>query len=309
MTTILDVASYLPRQVSLAERQDVLELTDVELRRYSRAFGYDKICFDPELSEADILLGAARNLKHLAGREHDVRYVLRPRTVRSTAPYPKSPIQEVVQTLGLQHAEVFTLNEQACAGALLALDTAGALLAADPDPDALALVLVGEKTYGAVGQVIPGMAVLGEATAAFLVSAHGVRDRLVGYSAATVAVPDSGMTLGPEAVKAFGEIYAPTLDAVVGGALKAGGVDGSDLALYLPHNVNKILCLRTADRIGVGRDRVVLDNIARTAHCWGADTFINLRTALDDGRLEDGEFYLMTSVGLGATFAAAVFRR
>lgn len=308
MTAIVDVATYLPRQVPLAQRQEALGISDQDLRRYSRAFGYEQVCFDPDQSEAQILLGAATKLTGLAGCEDRVRYVLRPRTVRSASPYPHSPLREVTQALGLEHAEVFALTEQACAAGLLAIDTAGALLAADPNPRALALVLVGEKTHGTVGQLIPGMAVLGEATAAVLVAAHGDRDVLLGYSASIEPIPGSGLTMGPDAVAAFGAVYGSSLAAVIDSALGAAGLTADDLALYLPHNISKMLCLRTASNLGLRRDQVVTENIAETAHCWGADTFLNYRTAVDVGRLEPGDHYLMTSVGLGATFSAAVFR-
>ncbi|KSW28531.1 3-oxoacyl-[acyl-carrier-protein] synthase III C-terminal domain-containing protein [Cellulomonas sp. B6] len=308
MTAIVDVATYVPRQVPLAERQTELGISDQDLRRYSRAFGYEQVCYDPSQTEAQILLGAARALPGLAGHEHRVRYVLRPRTIRSASPYPHSPLREVTDALGLGSAQAFAVTEQACAAGLLALDTAGALLAADPDPEALALVLVGEKTYGTVGQLIPGMAVLGEATAAVLVAADGDRDVLLGYSATITPIPGSGLTMDGPAVAAFGAVYGSTLAAVVDEALTAAGLRAEDLALYLPHNINKMLCQRTASNLGLRRDQVVTDNIARTAHCWGADTFLNYRTAVDTGRLAPGDHYLMTSVGLGATFAAAVLR-
>ncbi|MEO3806054.1 3-oxoacyl-[acyl-carrier-protein] synthase III C-terminal domain-containing protein [Nonomuraea sp. B1E8] len=54
-------------------------------------------------------------------------------------------------------------------------------------------------------------------------------------------------------------------------------------------------------------DRLYLDNLSKVGHCFGADAFINYCSARADGRLTPGDRYLMTAVGLGATFSAMVF--
>jgi len=52
--------------------------------------------------------------------------------------------------------------------------------------------------------------------------------------------------------------------------------------------------------------RVYLDNIPRTGHCFCSDPFLNLVSLRDEGRLVPGARYLLTAVGLGATYAAMV---
>ncbi|MDF2807909.1 MAG: 3-oxoacyl-ACP synthase, partial [Cellulosimicrobium sp.] len=68
---------------------------------------------------------------------------------------------------------MWTLTQHACASALLAVDVAGRLLAADRDPDALALVLTGEKAFSPGSRLIEGTTIMGEGTAAVLVAADG----------------------------------------------------------------------------------------------------------------------------------------
>jgi 3-oxoacyl-[acyl-carrier-protein] synthase-3 len=55
------------------------------------------------------------------------------------------------------------------------------------------------------------------------------------------------------------------------------------------------------------KERLYLDNLADLGHCFGADAFLNYRSASDAGRLKPGDHYVMTAVGLGATFSAMVF--
>jgi 3-oxoacyl-[acyl-carrier-protein] synthase-3 len=51
-----------------------------------------------------------------------------------------------------------------------------------------------------------------------------------------------------------------------------------------------------------------LRNVARFAHCYCADPFLNYTSALEQGRLRRGDHYLMAAVGPGATFTATVVR-
>lgn len=308
MTAILDLASYVPPTMSIGQQQELLGLSDTDLRRMTRAFGYDQRAAAADETEADMLYAAAAKLTLLKGNEDRVRYVLRPRTVRSASAYPASPLHEVVRELGLEGAQALALNEQACAAGLLALDLAGGLLERDHDSDGLVLILVGEKTYGTVSSVIPGMAVLGEATAAVLVGLDGPSDRLVGYSADTVHVGGGRLVMDAADMVEFGDIYAERLGAVIVNALTVAGLGPADLAMYLPHNVGSLLCLRTGSALGLDKQQVFTDNIGRFGHCWGADPYLNLASATEKGLLEPGDYYLTTSVGLGATFSAAVLQ-
>lgn len=305
MTAMREVAVFLPPAVPVSDLQEELGLSDDELRTFTRSHGYGTVCYDPTASDAELLLGAARNLGSLESVGPSVRYVVRSRSMRWSAPYPEVPAATVARTMGLEHAESFTLQDRACAGALHALDLAGTLLA--DDPDALALLLVGEKTYGRVNRVIPGMSVQGEATAAVLVASHGPSDVLLSYRSASVPVGGSSMVMDDAARAQFSAVHWETFDAVVAAALDAAGLAAHDIALYLPMNTSRLISAMGASRSGIPRTRVVSE-LARTGHCWGADTFINLRAALDGGRLAPGDPYLVTAVGIGAVFAAAVFR-
>ena len=65
--------------------------------------------------------------------------------------------------------------------------------------------------------------------------------------------------------------------------------------------------MRLCKQIGYPVERVLLDNVPVTGHCFCADSFINYQTARERDRLAPGDLYLMAAVGLGATFAAMVF--
>ncbi|MET7699172.1 3-oxoacyl-[acyl-carrier-protein] synthase III C-terminal domain-containing protein [Streptomyces sp. NPDC005485] len=308
MTSIVAVSSCLPDTIPIARFQKELQLTDVQLRRYERFYGLSEVCRDPEATETELLLRAAAKLVELRGQEQRVKYVLQARTMPSPLPYPLTSLGPVQAELGLEHAAAFVVSHHACASGLLALDMAGTLLAADPDPDALALVLAGEKACTALTQSIPDVTVMGEGTVAFLVSADRTgRDRMLGYAARTYPQFGDEFIMGESAAKEFQDLYGPGLCEVIGAALEEAGCGLDDLALVLPHNVNRLSWIGVCKALGLPLDRVFLDLVAETGHCYCADPFINLQQAAELGRLRPGDRYLMTSVGLGATFAAMVF--
>ncbi|MFJ9695825.1 3-oxoacyl-[acyl-carrier-protein] synthase III C-terminal domain-containing protein [Kitasatospora sp. NPDC101183] len=307
MTAISAVASHRPKTVPLADLQQDVGLTDGQLRQYERYYGLADICREPGEGETQLLRQAVEALPQLRGREADVRYVLQARTMPSPMPYPHTSIAPLLDELGLRHATGFVVSQHACASGLLALDLAGTLLAADGDPDALALILAGEKVGSRQSQSIPGVTVMGEATAAVLLSADGPSDRLLGYASRTYSrFNDQFLLDDPDAAKEFQELYPTALCEVMTAALEEAGCTLDEVALILPHNVNRLSWVAVCRLLGIPMSRLYLDLVSKTGHCFCADPYLNLHQATLDGRLAPGDRYLMTSVGLGATFAATV---
>jgi 3-oxoacyl-[acyl-carrier-protein] synthase-3 len=308
MTVLAEVCAHLPpHSVPIEAAMDPVMLPAAQARLLRRFYGLDQVCWDPDADLAGILLSAARGLTMLRGREHLVRYVIAARTLHAVVPPHVNVLREVCGQLGLTHAIAFAVTQHACASGLLAVDLAGRLLAADGDQDALALVLVGEKAFTPAAQAIPGTTVMGEGTAAALVSLEGDRNRLLSYATCTRGEYSDGLFLKPEAAAQFQQEYPQVLTEVMKAAAARAGLDLADIDLLLPHNVNRLSWARLCDLSGYPLERVFLENIPVTGHCFCADPFINLRSATERGRLIPGDRYLMAAVGLGSTFSAMVF--
>jgi len=308
MTALDEVCAYLPSRsvpIEAAVDPDVLPVTQARLLR--RFYGLDRVRWDAEASLAEILLSAARKLTTLRGREHLVRYVIAARTMHAVAPPHCSVLGEVCRQLGLADASAFAVTQHACASGLLAVDLAGRLLAADGVPGALALVLAGEKTFTPVARAIPSTTVMGEGTAAVLVSLEGNTDRLLSYATCTRGEYSGGMFLPPEMAARFQREYPQVLGEVMAAAATRAGLELASIDLVLPHNVNRISWTRFCELSGYPLERVFLENIPVTGHCFCADPFINLHGAVERGRLAPGDRYLMVAVGIGSTFSAMVF--
>ncbi|GAA0975112.1 3-oxoacyl-[acyl-carrier-protein] synthase III C-terminal domain-containing protein [Nocardiopsis tropica] len=310
MTAIEAVSTYLPPgAVMIDDIGEGIGQTPRQLRLYKRFHGLSEVRRAPDQTLAELLSAAAGKMTALQGREHQVRYLVHARTLQTVAPYPANPLHETRRLLGLEHAEAFTVTEHACASGLLAVDLVGRLLRAEDDPEALGLVLTGEKTFTRLAQFIPDTTYMGEGTAAVLLRAGGTGgDTLRSYVSRTHGEFSAGLWMEPEFAGRFQGVYEETLAEVIARALAEAGITQAELRLVLPHNVNRHSWRRLGKRIGYPAERMFLENVPVTGHCFCADSFINYRSAVDRGLLNPGDHYLMAAVGLGATFSAMVFQ-
>ncbi|BAJ32283.1 MULTISPECIES: 3-oxoacyl-[acyl-carrier-protein] synthase III C-terminal domain-containing protein [Kitasatospora] len=309
MTALEAVAVHLP---PVAEPVEViggrLGLTDRQIRLFRRFHGLDQVRVDPDGDLSDLLIAAAKALAPLRGNEHRVKYVLHARSLPIAAPYPHNPLHDALGRLGLTHARAFTITHHACAGSLLALDVAGRLLAADPDPEAMALILAGEKTFTRDARIVPETALFGEGAAACLVRAEGERDRVLSYAVDQRGEFDGRLADDPELMQRYQRGYPELMVAVMEAALEEAGESWDSIRLLLPHNVNRISWQRICRATGFPLDRVVLDNVPAVGHSFAADVLLNHHTATTSGRLRRGDRYLLAASGIGATFAAMVLQ-
>lgn len=308
MTALLEVASYLPdERVPIEDLADLLDLTPMQVQVFRRYHRLGEVRRDRDGTLLDLLRRAVANLTLLRGREHQVRYVLFARTFPVVVPYPLNPLHELCRENGLDHANAFTVTHQACASGLLALDIAGRLLAADRDPDALALVVAGEKTFTKETNMVQETSIFGEGASACLVHTDGPRDRLLAYTASLHGEFDGEE---PELAASFQREYTNLLAEAILAAVDRAGLGIGEISLILPHNVNYIAWKRVCRLIGYPIAGVLLDHVATSGHIFCADAFVNYQTARSHGALHPGEYYLVAAAGAarGATFSAMVFQ-
>lgn len=305
MTALEAVATYVPeRRVPLEDLAGELDLTPMQVRLFRRFHKLSDVCRAPGATPLDLLLAAVSKLDDLPVER--VRYVVWARTFPVVVPYPLNPLDTMCRLLGLDRAVAFTVTHHACATGLLAIDVAGRLLAS-AEPDALALVVAGEKAFTHDARVVPETSVFGEGASACLVRHDGPRDRLLAYASNQRGDFDDEVTTD---IGRFQEEYQESLMAAIRSAVAKAGLALADIDLVLPHNVNIVAWQRLCRRIGYPVDRVLLDNVPLTAHVFCADAFVNYRTARARGLLRPGDRYLVAAAGAGrgATFSAMVFQ-
>jgi 3-oxoacyl-[acyl-carrier-protein] synthase-3 len=100
--------------------------------------------------------------------------------------------------------------------------------------------------------------------------------------------------------------YFPTARRLIADTLSDAGLAPRDIALVLPHNVNRKSWDVLLDLTGLDALRLYDRNIATKGHTIAADPFINLRDATKEGRIASGDRLLLFSFGFGAHWAALV---
>jgi 3-oxoacyl-[acyl-carrier-protein] synthase-3 len=306
VTALEAVAVHLPpRRIPIEDLADELGLTTMQIKLFRRYHRLAEVRQQPDGDLADLLCAAVANLDALVGREDLVRYVIHARTFPVVSPYPHNPLHRVTTRFGLDRAVAFTVTHQACASGLLALDVAGRLLAADPDPQARALVLTGEKTFTPEARLVPETSVFSEGAAACLVSADGPRDRMLAYAVNLRGEFDGDHD---DVAARFQREYHSSLADAISAAVAEAGLDLDQIDLMLPHNVNAVVWSKLCRLIGFPTERVLLDNVPVTGHMFCADAFVNYTTARAGGLLREGGHYLIAAAGAGrgATFSAMV---
>jgi 3-oxoacyl-[acyl-carrier-protein] synthase III len=305
MTALREIAVSVPPAVPLEDLADKLGLSALDVRVFRRLHGLDRIAMATPVGAAgpasgwvDLVVTAAAGLAGLGSDAKRVRYVLAARSVLPASLTSAFPLRDVCTRLGLPDATSFIVAEHACASGLLAVDLAGRLLARDGEPDGLALILAGELAPTAEVQLIANTTIMAEGTAAVLVAADGERDRLLSYVS---RAPDP-------AAGSFEDAYPDLFAGVLSAAVHEAGLGWDDIALVLPHNVNRVSWIRVARLLDLPEDRIYLDNVAAYGHSFSADSFVNYVGAVGGDRLRDGDAYVMAAAGIGAVASAMVLR-
>jgi 3-oxoacyl-[acyl-carrier-protein] synthase-3 len=89
--------------------------------------------------------------------------------------------------------------------------------------------------------------------------------------------------------------------------LARNNLRGADLDLYVSHQANRRIIEATAQRLGLGVDKVVI-NLDRYGNTTAATIPLALADARLDGRLKRGDLVMLASVGAGFTAGAMLLR-
>ncbi len=103
--------------------------------------------------------------------------------------------------------------------------------------------------------------------------------------------------------------YAVKEMAQVSGAiLERNGLTGEDLALFLPHQANLRIIDACAQRMGIDRDRVII-NVDRYANTTAGTIPLCLYDALvEQNRVKKGDYLVMSAFGAGFTWGSVLLR-
>ncbi|MDA8392904.1 MAG: ketoacyl-ACP synthase III [Actinomycetota bacterium] len=198
----------------------------------------------------------------------------------------------------------------ACAGFVYALVAAHGLLGRGIEK---ALVIGSDTLSRITDWDDRSTAVLfGDAAGAVVMEHTGGADQLLGWdlgvdgTARRFLYCDHGSTLYMEGR----EVFRRAVRAVVSSCektLQRAGVDGSQVALCVPHQANIRIIEAANERLGIPMDRTAIA-LDRTGNTSSASVPLALAEAADEGRVADGDLVLLCGFGAGMTWSSAVLR-
>ncbi|MBF0343739.1 MAG: ketoacyl-ACP synthase III [Nitrospirae bacterium] len=103
------------------------------------------------------------------------------------------------------------------------------------------------------------------------------------------------------------KVAVRTLEKLVVDALAKNDLKPSDLSLLIPHQANMRIISATADRLGIGLDKVMI-NLHRCGNTSAASVPIALDEAVVSGRVKTDDLIMLEAFGGGLTWASALIR-
>jgi 3-oxoacyl-[acyl-carrier-protein] synthase III len=303
-----DAASYIPESyLTVEEAGELLGISRENSLIYKKIYGIEKIPVERKLGLVEFMkqpLQALLQKNALDGSE--INYLIHCHTSKLISPFGNSLIRTVKNELGLKRATAFGSSINNCATVVNVLDVVAQILSKDETE--YALIVCADYTFTSTLKLIPNISILADGAAAILVSNQGTRNKLVALETQIAGRYSRGMWLDAAACKHFEDNYIDLLKNTILNALSKANLQLEQLKIIFPHNVNYPSWRKLAAALDVPLKKIYLDNIKKYSHCFGADIFINYVSALTENKLQPGDYYLMATVGLGATFAAMVFQ-
>jgi len=106
---------------------------------------------------------------------------------------------------------------------------------------------------------------------------------------------------GREVFKFATRVLVSSAEAV----LERCGVSVADVDVYVPHQANVRIMTHAAEKLGISRDRMVV-NVDRYGNTSSGSIPLALADAQRDGRLKKGDLVLMTGMGAGLTWGSGL---
>ena len=90
-------------------------------------------------------------------------------------------------------------------------------------------------------------------------------------------------------------------------ALEKAGIGVEDIALFVPHQANARIIRAAGERLGIGEEKTVM-NLDRVGNTVAASIPMALHEAVQAGRVQRGDYVLVSAFGAGLTWGAFVLR-
>ncbi len=232
-----------------------------------------------------------------------VKYVFFAHTADYCTPFNTSVLHEITHQFSFNNALCFGSSVYKCAGTFHQMSLSKKLFQTLSNEDSI-LLLTADSTFTKMLTVIPGATIMGDASTAILLKKEGLHHQFIDCYMKSLGQFAKGLWGDTNEKLAFQSVYVNTILTII----KKNNLKLGDIKCIFPHNVNLLSWKQIMHALSLNDDKVYLDNVPKTAHCFGSDPFINLKDGIKEGRIVSGDYYLLVTMGLGATFAAMLFQ-
>lgn len=309
MISIEKVFYYIPKKrLKVSENLDRFKINTIQAKVYERLYELQEVPCEDHLNIKDFLLKSIEKIfKSSLVNEENIKYLIHVHTANVVTRFGESVVQDIRKQLHLKNSIAFGTSFNNCASAISAIEMSAMLLKNEND-FSKAIIVIGEKAFTSSLQVIPNTSIMGDASAAVLLSKSGDENQLIGIEMKTYGEYSKGIWLSKKESQNFERNYVDFLSELIIFSLKKYHLKLENISCIIPHNVNRLSWCNVSKKLKFPIHKIYLENIKKYAHCFGADIFINFSDSIKKKWIQKGDYYLMVTVGLGATFAVAVFR-
>jgi 3-oxoacyl-[acyl-carrier-protein] synthase III len=210
------------------------------------------------------------------------------------------PVAQLQYELELSQARAFGVSQVGCLGLMASVMLARDFLLFSKNASRALCVSADLLPVGCKREMIYN--VISDGACAVLLEKECERNRILAYRQITKGYYWNSIARKNEITAA----YFPTARNIVRDTLADADLDSPEISYILPHNVSLRSWEILLGLLQIGREKLFAENIGKIAHVIAADNWINLRDAIDTGRLRHGDKLLLFTFGFGANWACMV---
>ncbi|WP_332685167.1 beta-ketoacyl-ACP synthase III [Bosea sp. (in: a-proteobacteria)] len=229
---------------------------------------------------------------------------------------------QIQADLGITHGAAFDL-QAVCSGFVFGLATADKFLVTGA---ARAALVIGAETFSRIldWEDRTTCVLFGDGAGAVVLSAEPGKGTLADRGVLASHIRSDGryknklyVDGGPGSTKTVGflrmegkEVFrhaVVNLAETVRHTFAETGLTGADIDWFVPHQANRRIIDATADKLGIGHDRVVV-TVDTHGNTSAASIPLALAQAHSDGRIKPGQLVLIEAMGGGFTWGSALIR-
>lgn len=229
---------------------------------------------------------------------------------------------QIQAALGIESGAAFDL-QAVCSGFVFALATADKFLSTGA---AKAAIVIGAETFSRIldWEDRTTCVLFGDGAGAVVMKAAPGEGTLADRGVLATHIRSDGrykdklyVDGGPGSTKTVGflrmegkEVFRHAvvkLAETVRHTFEETGLSGADIDWFVPHQANRRIIDATADKLGIGHERVVV-TVDRHGNTSAASIPLALAEAHRDGRIKRGQLVLIEAMGGGFTWGSALIR-